>query len=56
MRAALHALMTRLSRKVWLAAYDLEVARESHATARRYVRSAACCMGLAALTVLESFR
>lgn len=42
----------RISAGMWVAAYTLEDSRESHATHGRYLRSAACCVGLAVLSIL----
>ena len=42
-------LRTRFTRRAWLAAFDLELARERHATHRRYLRSGLCCFALALL-------
>lgn len=50
--SCLRELRAQLVRCVWLAAYDLEESRERHAAQRRYVRSALCCIGLAALRML----
>lgn len=42
-------LQARIGRRLWLAAFELEESRELHAAHGRYVRSAACCLGLAVL-------
>lgn len=47
------ALFERIARWVWVASYDLEHARERHAVSRQYLRSAACCVGLATLQAFE---
>lgn len=45
----LQDLKARISTRLWVAAYNLEDSRESHAAHGRYVRSGACCVGLALL-------
>ena len=49
-----HALRARMSRFSWVASYSLETSRESHAAHGSYLRSAACCVGLAALRLMGS--
>lgn len=49
---SLHELRARIGRTAWLACYSLEESRECHAAQRRYLRSAACCVGLAALRLI----
>lgn len=49
MRAAVRKLQSRIGTSVWLASNSLEESREGHATQGRYMRSAACCVGLALL-------
>ena len=44
-----HGFFVRLGQRAWVAAYDIEQARERHATNQRYLRSAACCVALAVL-------
>ena len=46
-------LIARLRIRIWVAAYEIEGARQAHAAHRRYLRSAGCCV---ALCVLASFR
>ena len=46
-------LLARFRRWTWLAAYDLESARQAYAARRCYLRSAACCVALAALMGLR---
>ena len=45
----LQDIKARISTGMWVAAYTLEDSRENHAAHGRYLRSAACCVGLAAL-------
>jgi hypothetical protein len=45
--------MEALSRRLWLAAYTAEAARERNAQRRRYVRSAAWCFVLALLAIVR---
>lgn len=42
----------RIGNRAWLAAYDLEEAREGHAAGGRYLRSAGCCIALAILRLM----
>lgn len=44
---------TTLTRRLWVARYELEELRALHAKRRRYMRSAACCVGLAALNIFQ---
>ena len=46
------ALMETLGRRLWLAAYTAEAARERDAQQRRYMRSAAWCVVLALLAAV----
>lgn len=43
-------LVARIRRLAWVAAYELEEARQAHAAHRRYLRSAGCCAALCVLT------
>lgn len=43
----------RIGHHLWLAAYELEEARASHAAGRRYLRSAGCCVALGVLMLLR---
>ena len=46
-------LIARLRIRIWVAAYEIEEARQAHAAHRRYLRSAGCCC--VALCVLTFF-
>ena len=46
------SLLARIRLRTWVAAYELEEARAAHASARRYLRSAACCVALCFLSML----
>ena len=52
-RVAIKGLIARIRVRTWVAAYELEEARHGHAAHRRYLRSAACCIALAALGLLS---
>lgn len=52
----MHSVKQRISHWLWLAAYELEEARSAHAFDRRYMRSAACCVGLYTLTLIRGVR
>ena len=45
--------IAKLRIRLWVTAYCLEEARQSHATSRRYLRSAVCCIGLALLRAMR---
>ena len=54
--AWLWKLKSHLSHCPWRAAHALELARTRHGDHQHYLRSAACCVGLAALQLLEPRR
>lgn len=54
--AAIAELRRRLATRLWILAFDLEEHRSACARRRRYLRSAACCVGLAAIRTLYGER
>lgn len=48
----LSTLKSDMARRLWLAAYALEECRTRYADHGLYMRSAACCVGLAALRLI----
>lgn len=52
----MHKHRLALLRRAWLAAYDLEMARDAFACRGQYLRSAACSVVLALLLMLRGGR
>ena len=46
-------LISRIRFRTWVAAYELEEARQAHAAHHRYLRSAGCCLALSILSILR---
>jgi hypothetical protein len=47
------SIIASLKRRAWIAAYELEEAREVSAAKGRYLRSAGCCVSLSFLTLFR---
>ena len=52
----MHNIRLHVQHRLWVAAYELEERRSLHGQQRRYLRSAACCIGLAFMQALRRLR